>query len=289
MVERFERKTGLKVHEIFGMTECGGLAAIAPAAAEPVTGSVGLRLPYTSISARKLQPDGSLGEECAVHEVGVLIIAGPTVSPGYKGIRDDDTIRNGVVNSGDLAYSDEEGRIYIAGRAKDLIIRSGHNIDPQTIEEAVSRHPAVSLAAAVGQPDRYAGELPVCYVTLKPGMKATVEELRAFAEPLIPERPAWPKRYHVVDAIPVTGVGKIFKPELRVDSVRRFVMDAIEGAIGREVSVAVSAGGKRGMAVSVVVPALDDALRERLRDVLEGYNFDYTISASDDAERRNPG
>jgi fatty-acyl-CoA synthase len=289
MVERFERKTGLKVHEIFGMTECGGLAAIAPAAAEPVTGSVGLRLPYTSISARKLQPDGSLGEECAVHEVGVLTIAGPTVSPGYKGIRDDDTIRNGVVNSGDLAYSDEEGRIYIAGRAKDLIIRSGHNIDPQTIEEAVSRHPAVSLAAAVGQPDRYAGELPVCYVTLKPGMKATVEELRAFAEPLIPERPAWPKRYHVVDAIPVTGVGKIFKPELRVDSVRRFVMDAIEGAIGREVSVAVSAGGKRGMAVSVVVPALDDALRERLRDVLEGYNFDYTISASDDAERRNPG
>jgi fatty-acyl-CoA synthase len=289
MVERFEHKTGLKVHEIFGMTECGGLAAIAPAAAEPVTGSVGLRLPYTSTSVRKLQPDGTLGEECAAHEVGVLTIAGPTVSPGYKGIRDDDTIRDGVVNSGDLAYSDEEGRIYIAGRSKDLIIRSGHNIDPQTIEEAVSRHPAVLLAAAVGQPDRYAGELPVCYVTLKAGMKATVEELRAFAEPLIPERPAWPKRYHVVDAIPVTGVGKIFKPELRVDSVRRFVMDAIEGAIGGEVSVAVSAGGKRGMAVSVAVPALDDALRDRLRDVLEGYNFDYTISASDDAERRNPG
>jgi len=288
MIERFEHKTGLKVHEIFGMTECGGLAAIAPAAADPAMGSVGFRLPYTSISIRKLLGNGSLGQECSTGEVGVLTIAGPNVSPGYKGIQDDDTIRGGVLSSGDLAYSDGEGRIYIAGRAKDLIIRSGHNIDPQTIEEAVSRHPAVQLAAAVGQPDRYAGELPVCYVSIKPGMKATPEELRTFAEPLIPERPAWPKRYYIIDAIPVTGVGKIFKPALRIDSVRRFVTEAIDAAVGRDVSVAVSAGGKLGMTVNVAAPALDDALRQRLIDILEGYSFDYTISASPDAERRNP-
>ena len=185
LIERFEQKTGLKVHDVFGMTECGRLAVIAPAAAEPALGSVGFRLPYTNVAVRKLLPDGTLGARCATDEVGVLTVAGPSVSPGYKGIVADDTIREGVLSSGDLAYSDEKGRLFIAGRSKDLIIRSGHNIDPRTIEEAVSRHPAVSLAAAVSQPDRYAGELPVCYVSLKPGMKATVEELRAFAELLI--------------------------------------------------------------------------------------------------------
>lgn len=287
VVEQFERKTGLQVHEIFGMTECGGLAAIAPAAAERVIGSIGLRLPYTTLTVRKLQSDGSLGSECGARDVGVLTIAGPTVSRGYKGI-EDDTIRDGVVNSGDLAYSDETGRVYIAGRVKDLIIRSGHNIDPRTIEEAVSRHPAVALAAAVGEPDRYAGELPICYVSFKPGMKATVEELRAFAEPLIPERPAWPKRYHIVDAIPITGVGKIFKPELRVDAVRRFVAETVEGAIGCEASVMVSAGGKRGMTVNVSVRPLDDAVHRKLRDVLDGYSFEYTISASHPSEHQSP-
>ncbi|MDH8495262.1 hypothetical protein QIH13_28195, partial [Klebsiella pneumoniae] len=68
------------------------------------------------------------------------------------------------------------------------------NIDPVLIEDALQSHPAVALAAAVGQPDKYAGELPVCYVALKPGAQATPDELKAFAEPLIAERPAWPKQ-----------------------------------------------------------------------------------------------
>jgi len=74
-----------------------------------------------------------------------------------------------VLNSGDLGYTDAQGRIYIAGRAKDLIIRSGHNIDPLMIENAMATHAAVTLAAAAGMPDAYAGELPVCYVALRPG------------------------------------------------------------------------------------------------------------------------
>lgn len=262
------------------MTESGGLATVTPTAAERVVGSVGFRLPYTRTSIRKLEQDGSLGGECAPQEIGVLTLSGPTVTPGYRNSQDDgETIRNGVLNTGDLAYADEDGRIYIAGRAKDLIIRSGHNIDPQMIEEAVQRHPAVSLVAAVGEPDRYAGELPVCYVTLKTGAAVSVDELRSFAEPLIAERPAWPKRYYIVDAIPVTGVGKIFKPELRVDAVRRFVSKAVADAIGsRPVVIDVTAGGRRGMSVSVKFPDPGASVRSTVERTLEGYNFDFTVT-----------
>ena len=280
VIEQFERKTGVLHHEVYGMTESGGLATVTPAAAERVVGSVGFRLPYTRTSIRKLEQDGSLGAECAPHEIGVLTLSGPTVTPGYRNSKDDgETIRNGVLNTGDLAYTDEDGRIYIAGRAKDLIIRSGHNIDPQMIEDAVQRHPAVSLVAAVGEPDRYAGELPVCYVALKPGAAVSVDELRSFAEPLIAERPAWPKRYYIVDAIPVTGVGKIFKPALRVDAVRRFVSQVVADAIGSEpVVIDVTAGGRRGMSVSVKLPDADASVRSTVERTLEGYNFDFTVT-----------
>ncbi|HCX15774.1 MAG TPA: acyl-CoA synthetase, partial [Afipia sp.] len=188
----------------------------------PVLGSVGVRLPYTQVVVRRLSADGSLGEACAPHEVGVMTVSGPNVTPGYKDqSQNGSALRDGYLDSGDLAYTDEEGRLFIAGRSKDLIIRSGHNIDPVLIEDALQSHPAVALAAAVGQPDKYAGELPVCYVALKPGAQATPDELKAFAEPLIAERPAWPKQVIVIDAIPMTSVGKIFKPQLRTDAVQR--------------------------------------------------------------------
>ncbi|XFF02253.1 long-chain-fatty-acid--CoA ligase (plasmid) [Bradyrhizobium guangxiense] len=283
VVVQFENKTGIRLHEMFGMTECGGLAAMTPSAAERVIGSVGFRLPYTRTVVRKTLPDGSLGAECAPHEIGILTISGPTVSPGYRDGRDNgDSIRGGVLNSGDLAYTDEAGRIYIAGRTKDLIIRSGHNIDPHMIEEVVQQHPAVSSVAAVGEPDRYAGELPVCYVALKPGASATVDELRSFAEPLIGERPAWPKRYYIVDAVPVTAVGKIFKPELRVDAVRRFVCRVVaEVVASSEAEVTVTAGGKRGMNVRVVIADSSLDVRRKIEQALDGYSFDYVVTCSE--------
>ncbi|MDD9146922.1 hypothetical protein LZT49_12780, partial [Enterococcus hirae] len=80
--------------------------------------------------------------------------------------------------------------------------------------------------------DKYAGELPVCYVALKPGAQATPDELKAFAEPLIAERPAWPKQVIVIDAIPMTSVGKIFKPQLRTDAVQRLVEQVVADAVG---------------------------------------------------------
>jgi fatty-acyl-CoA synthase len=277
--EKFKAMTGRKIHEILGMTETAGVLAIDPACGEAVAGSVGFRIPYTDAVVRKLGTDGLLGEPCAPHEIGVLTIAGPHVTPGYRDPgHDASSLRGGWLDSGDLAYTDEHGRIFIAGRSRDIIIRSGHNIDPVTIESALEVHPAVALACAVGMPDRYAGELPICYVTLWPGKEATAEELRAFAEPLIAERPAWPRLIVIVDAIPMTTVGKIFKPQLRCDAVQRVVKQEIVNAAGiDDFTVDVVAGGKRGIDVTVTLPAEHLAKRSAAATALEGYLFDYKV------------
>jgi fatty-acyl-CoA synthase len=279
VAETFQAMTGTKIHEILGMTETGGLVSIDPADAEPVLGSVGCRLPYTQVVVRRLAADGSLGEACAPHEIGVMTVAGPNVTPGYRDpTQNAGSLRNGWLDSGDLAYTDEQGRLYIAGRSKDLIIRSGHNIDPQMIENALQAHPAVALAAAVGQPDRYAGELPVCYVALRPNMQAGVDELREFAEPLIAERPAWPKQIVIVDAMPMTSVGKIFKPQLRTDAVRRVVIGDIARVCDpAQVEVDAVTGGKRGMQVTVTLPAGLAGQKDAIEKALDGYLFEHSV------------
>jgi fatty-acyl-CoA synthase len=275
----FQKMTGTTIHEILGMTETGGLVSIDPGAGEPVLGSVGIRLPYSKVVVRKLGADGSLSEACAPHEVGVMTVSGPNVTPGYKDkSQNGSVLRDGFLDSGDLAYTDEQGRLFIAGRSKDLIIRSGHNIDPVLIEDALQSHPAVALAAAVGQPDKYAGELPVCYVVLKPGMQATANELKAYAEPLIAERPAWPKQIIVIDAIPVTSVGKIFKPQLRNDAVQRLVAQVVADAVdSNDAVIEVAAGGKRGIDVTVTLPAALSGQQTEVEKVLDGYLFDYKV------------
>lgn len=277
VAEQFQALTNTTLHEILGMTETGGLIAIAPSAAKPVISSVGFRLPYTQVAIRKFNADGTLGAECSPNEIGVLTISGPTVTPGYRS-GEAKAHRDGYLDSGDLAYADAEGRLYIAGRAKDLIIRSGHNIDPLMIEDVFQRHPAVEMAAAVGQPDRYAGELPVCYVSLRPGVQTSVEELRHFAEGEIAERPAWPKQIYIVDKIPVTGVGKIFKPELRANAAKRLVDQILAETFDvAGATVAATPGGKRGMLVEVTLPADMAWKKEQVEKALEGYVFEARV------------
>ena len=123
--------------------------------------------------------------------------------------------------------STTDGFVHLAGRAKDLIIRGGHNIDPAVIENALLAHPAVTAAQAVGRPDVHAGEVPVAFVTLAPGANATPEELRAWASDHVPEQAAAPKAVTVLDTLPVTPVGKPFKPALRAEATREAVADAL--------------------------------------------------------------
>jgi fatty-acyl-CoA synthase len=277
--EKFEAVTGTRLNEIYGMTEASGIFSCNPFEGEGGSGSVGLRFPYTTVTVRRLTEDGSLGDPCDVGEVGVLTVGGPTVSPGYRNESQNvGTFVDGELNSGDLAYTDADGRIYIAGRSKDLIIGSAHNIDPLIIENALQRHPAVALAAAVGMPDSYAGELPVCYVQLFPGVTATEQELRVFAEAEIGERPAWPKEIRIIDAIPMTAIGKIFKPSLREDAVKRTVQTLlVERHLAGDVVVA--AGGPRGMSATVTLADSNDDVASQLQEVLDGYLFQATIKS----------
>jgi len=254
--QRFRQVTGRGLFEVYGMTEASGLIAIDPVAGSGGEGSVGYALPYTRVEVRRLEADGQLGAACAAHEIGVITVQGPHVSPGYcNPEHDTGVLSGGVLNSGDLGYTDDSGRLHIAGRSKDLIIRSGHNIDPLMIENAMASHPAVALAAAVGMPDAYAGELPVCYVVLRSGASATEGELNEHARRTIGERPAWPKHIHVVDAIPLTTVGKIYKPQLRCDAAARLVTRVVcEQMALPQARVQASEGGPRGLRVAVTLP-----------------------------------
>jgi fatty-acyl-CoA synthase len=162
--------------------------------------------------------------DCPPGKIGVVAMAGPGVFSGYvTGAPDAPFVEPGWVNSGDLGRVDANGYLWITGRAKDLIIRGGHNIDPLGVEEVLYDHPAVEMAALVGEPDAYAGELPVAYVQLKPGAKAEPEELVHWAAGHTPERAAVPTQLYIVDNIPLTAVGKVFKPALRTDAAERAV------------------------------------------------------------------
>ena len=114
------------------------------------------------------------------------------------------------LNTGDLGRRDDDGYFWIEGRKKDLIIRSGHNIDPKMVEEALHEHPAVEIVAVIGRPDAYAGELPVAYVQLRPAATATEDDLLDPAEARVAERPAMPKHVRIVDEVPQTAVGSAF-------------------------------------------------------------------------------
>ena len=279
--EKFVAVTGKPLNEIYGMTEASGLISCNPFSGEGGVGSVGFRLPYTQITIRRPGPNGTIGDVCDTGEVGVLVIGGPTVSPGYRNVAQNaETFIDGELVSGDLAYTDEDGRIYIAGRSKDLIIRSGHNIDPLMIENAMQNHPAVAVAAAVGMPDAYAGEIPVCYVQLLPGATATDEELRTHAESTIGERPAWPKHVHVIPAVPMTAVGKIFKPELRKDAVTRSVNAILHNQNLGGAEVAVETGGTRGMIVNIKLVDCDAEEAQQLQEILNGYLFETRLEQS---------
>lgn len=278
----FKEVTGCTLFEILGMTEASGLISIDPPCGNGTSGSVGWALPYTQVDVLKLNTDGSLGSACDVDEIGVIAIRGDHLSPGYRDAgHNDGVFVDGVLNSGDLGYKDANDCLYVAGRSKDLIIRSGHNIDPTMIENAMSTHPDVALAAAVGMPDAYAGELPMCFVQLHPGAGANIADLLDHAQKTIDERPAWPKLIVVIEAIPLTSVGKIFKPSLRCDAAEMVVSKVLQEVLDqRNAQVEVVAGGPRGLCVTVTLSHDAKETVKAVETELSSYLFETRVKTA---------
>ncbi len=267
LASRFEATTGIAVRNILGMTECAGLVSIEPAASPRVPGSAGLRLPFSQVKAVKWRSDSvHLDEPCDAGETGVIVLRGPTVSPGYTdATRNAGMFEGGWLISGDLGHIDANGYIHVTGRAKDVIIRGSHNIDPGLVEDAFLAHPAVAMCAVVGEPDAHAGEVPVAFVTLKPGFDVSGDAVLAAVSAHVYERPATPRRVVVVDALPLTAIGKVFKPTLRLKAIELKLQELLEPlAAPRRVAIA---SAETGTAVHVSGEA-DEALIERLRDAL---------------------
>ncbi len=236
--ERFERGIGLTLVEGYGLTEATCVSALSfPGMLR--AGSVGQRIPYQSAKTVRIAEDGRW-EELPTGATGVLVLQGVTVFAGYVVGRDADgyqldglnALVDGWLDTGDLAHLDADEFVYLHGRAKDLIIRGGHNIDPAVIEETLLRCPGVAAAAAVGQPDAHAGEVPVAYVTLRPGESISEADILAWVADRVPERVATPKVVTVLDALPLTAVGKPYKPLLRAHAVRRVLVDVLAGVPG---------------------------------------------------------
>jgi acyl-CoA synthetase (AMP-forming)/AMP-acid ligase II len=243
LFKRFEKACGVEVIEGYGLTEATCLVSCNPIGGVKKIGSVGIPFPYTDVKILMGTSGGV--RECDTDEVGEICISNPGVFAGHtytQAEKNADLFHSGnyfsnYLRTGDLGRLDADGYLWITGRAKDLIIRGGHNIDPAEIEEALAGHPAVAMVGAIGQPDAHSGELPCAYVELVAGATATPEELLKHAEAHIQERAALPKYIEIISELPKTAVGKVFKPDLRRSAITR-VYDAALEAAGQSARVA---------------------------------------------------
>lgn len=268
LYNRFKKETGIEIVEGYGLTEATCLVAVNPPGGEKKIGSVGLPFPYTQV--RILTSQGAIGfRECAVDEVGEICVSNPGVFEGSTYTEADKNrglfAEGRFLRTGDLGRLDAEGYLYITGRAKDLIIRGGHNIDPAIIEEALMGHQEVAFVGAIGQPDAHSGELPCAYVELVKGSAATVADLSAYAAQHIHERAALPKFIEVLPELPKTAVGKVFKPDLRRMAIIRIYDAALaEAGIPAKVSAVVE-DKKRGLVARLEKSgAVEDAAVARI-------------------------
>ena len=290
LLRAFHARYGIWLRELWGMSEIqGAVSGHLDDGTQPVAGSVGRCLPWHPVHAIEVDAHNQLIRICAPGERGVLAIGGPNVTPGYvDSSLDGEFFVKGMpgnlrwANTGDLGTVDANGFIWLFGRAKDVIIRGGHNIDPMMIEEVLVCHPSVQIAAAVGRPDSAKGEMPIAYVQFKEGQTASRDELLALCKERVQERAAVPIDIIALPQIPMTAVGKINKPALRLIAMRGVALDEAGRILDGcgELEVSIDESGKRpSVVIAAGVPAarlaeLDRQLRDRFRD----YEFQTVIA-----------
>lgn len=217
--QRFEKLTGCKVVEGYGLSETSPVATCNPLEGPVKEGSIGQPLPQTILSLRALDDPA---REVMEGETGEICVAGPQVMKGYwnKPEETTDVFIGEFLRTGDVGHMDEEGFFFITDRIKDLIIASGYNVYPRRIEEAIYEHPGVEEVTVIGIADEYRGEAPKAFIKLKPGPKVTSDDiLRHLASKL--SKIEMPAQIEFRDNLPKTMIGKLSKKELKQEEAAR--------------------------------------------------------------------
>lgn len=204
---RFEQLSGCKLIEGYGLTEAAPVVSCSPIDAEPRGSSVGRPVAGTTVEIRSpenpnlLMPVGEKGEVC---------LRGPQIMSGYWNNPAETALAfvDGALRTGDVGYVDAEGFLFLVDRLKDIILCGGFNVYPRTVEEALYQHAAVAEAAVIGVPDAYRGQVPIAFVTLRPGCDATPAALLSFLKDYL-SRTEMPRSIAIRATLPKTAIGKI--------------------------------------------------------------------------------
>jgi fatty-acyl-CoA synthase len=286
LFKRFEAHNGMKILEGYGLTEGTCASSFNPYYGQQKIGSIGLRLPYMQMKIFIVDEDGKFVREADIDEIGSVCIHGPNVFKGYL----DDAHNRGIwpkegwLNTGDQGRKDADGYLWLTGRTKELIIRGGHNIDPAAIEDPLYQLEGVQVAAAVGQPDAHAGETPVAYVQLQENVELTTTDILAYLKNKIGERAAVPKEVFIVDEIPLTPVGKIFKPSLRWQAIQRVYHTELQALddLAEKVEVSVNEDKIHGSIAEITIksaPEVDAVdIKAKANDILARFTVKYKLT-----------
>ncbi|WP_077327312.1 long-chain-fatty-acid--CoA ligase [Virgibacillus siamensis] len=209
--EQFEKVTGGRLVEGYGLTETSPVTHANFVWAERVNGSIGVPWPDTDSKIFNMDTN----QEAEIGEVGEVAVKGPQVMKGYWGNQEetDNVLKDGWMFTGDMGYMDEDGYFYIVDRKKDMIIAGGYNIYPREVEEVLYEHEAIQEAVVAGVPDAYRGETVKAYVVLKSGHDVTEKELNAYCRNNLAAFKV-PRIYEFREELPKTAVGKILRRKL---------------------------------------------------------------------------
>jgi long-chain acyl-CoA synthetase len=217
VTDRFEQQTGLYIHNIYGLTETNspshGVPLGARAPVDPNSGALSVGVPVFNTVVRILGEDG---EEVPVGEIGEIATAGPQVVPGYwnKPEATAASLPGGELRTGDVGFMDADGWFYLVDRKKDMINAAGYKVWPREVEDVLYGHPAVREVAVVGVPDEYRGETVKAFVSVRPGVDVTEQELIDYCKANMAAY-KYPRSIEFIDELPKTTTGKILRRELR--------------------------------------------------------------------------
>jgi long-chain acyl-CoA synthetase len=219
VIHDFEKMTGAVIVEGFGLTETTPVTHVNPFGGVRKVGSIGI--PISDTEARIVSLEDGI-TDVPVGERGELIVSGPQIMKGYRGMDDEtaNTLRNGWCYTGDIATMDEDGYFYIVDRKKDMIIAGGFNVYPRDIDEVLYQHPKVQEACSIGVPDPKRGENVKVFVVLKEGETATEEELIEYCKTKLAKYKL-PSEIEFRKELPKTNVGKILRKQLKAEEMEK--------------------------------------------------------------------